>query len=85
MSKKSRKSVREFDADPYMDFDDDELDEDLYDFSDLSKDFYSTEWENPADRPGRLSTRRRIERRNDLKELYSQFDEWDEIELGKEW
>ncbi|MGD8384608.1 MAG: hypothetical protein PVF89_04280 [Lysobacterales bacterium] len=85
MGKKSRKSVREFDADPYMDFDDDELDEDLYDFSDLSKDFYSTEWDNPAGRPGRLSTRRRIERRNDLKELYSQFDEWDEIELGKEW
>jgi len=76
-------------SDPYEDYEDelsDDMDDDLDDdFNDLSKDFFSTEWENPSGSGKKLSSRRIIERRNELKELFSQFDDWEEIELGNDW
>lgn len=66
------------------DFDDD-FDDDLESISDLSKDFYSTDWEDPAGSERRFSTRRRLERRNDLKNLMADFDDWDEFDLRNEW
>ena len=84
MGRKRRSDLQEFDSDPY-DEHEDELDDDLDNLGNLSKDFYSTEWEDPSGSEHRFSTRRKIERRNDLKELYSQFDDWDGFDLNKEW
>ena len=84
MGSKHRKKVREFETDYYDDFEDG-MDDDFDDIGILSKDFYSTEWEDPSGSEHRFSTRRKIERRNDLKDLYSQFDDWDGFDLGKEW
>ena len=51
----------------------------------LSKDFYSTDWEDPSEYGNRFSTRRKIERRNDLRNLYSQLDDGDDLDIGNEW
>ena len=84
MRRKRRSDLQEFDADPYDGYED-ELDDDLDNLGNLSKDFYSTDWEDPSGPESRFSTRRKIERRNDLKELYSQFDDWDDLDLSSEW
>jgi hypothetical protein len=77
----------EFDSDPYDDYEDyeDELDDDLGNIKHLSKDFYSTDWEDPSESDYRFSTRRKIERRKDLKNLYSELDDGDELDFGNEW
>jgi len=84
MRRKRRSDLQEFDSDPYDEYED-ELDDDLDNLGNLSKDFYSTDWEDPSGPESRFSTRRKIERRNDLKELYSQFDDWDDLDLSSEW
>ena len=84
MASKKRPKVRKFESDPYDEYDED-FDDDMDDIGNLSKDFYSADWEDPASSDQRFSTRRKIERRNDLKALYSQFDEWDDVDLGNEW
>ena len=88
MGSKHRPKHKKFESDSYSDpYDEyeDELDDDLNDIGNLSRDFYSTDWENPSGSEKRFSTRRKIERRNDMKALYSQFDDWDEVDLGNEW
>jgi hypothetical protein len=81
--KKHKRGFEDFDFDPYDDYDDDSA---LDEFADLARDFYSTDWEDPSGHPRNLSTRRKIERRNELKELYSEFDDWgDGFELENEW
>jgi len=84
MGRKRKSDLQQFDSDPYDEYGE-ELDSDLDDIGYLSKDFYSTDWEDPSGSEHRFSTRRKIERRNDLKELYSQFDDWDDIDLNNEW
>lgn len=79
MGRKHRSGLQEFDSDPYDGYED-ELDDDLDNLGNLSKDFYSTDWEDPSGSESRISTRRKIERRNDLKALYSQFDDWDDLD-----
>ena len=72
---------------PYDSYDyemDDDID-DLVDIGELSKDFYSTEWEEPSGSERRFSTKRKIERRNDLKKLLSEFVDWDDIDLKNEF
>ena len=56
----------------------DDYGDDAMDITELSKDFYSTDWEDPAGSDHRISSRRKIERRNELKALRSELDEWDE-------
>ena len=91
MGTKNRPKARGFDSDPcdeYDGYDDvfgDEYDDSVGNMKNLSKDFYSTDWEDPSGPESRFSTRRKIERRNDLKELYSKFDDGDELDLGNEW
>lgn len=87
MGSKNRSKKPDFDADPYDDFDDyeEEYGDDLGNLRKLSKDFYSADWEDPLDSDHRFSTRRKIERRNDLRNLYSQLDDGDEIDFGNEW
>lgn len=87
MASKNRKTS-EFNDDPYDDYDeelDEGFDEEFDDIKRISKDFYSADWEDPSDNDKRFSTRRKIERRNDLKNLVSQFDDWDEIDIGNDW
>ena len=84
MASKKRPKARKFESDPYDEYDED-FNEDMDDIGNLSKDFYSADWEDPSGSDSRFSTRRKIERRNDLKALYSQFDEWDDIDLSNEW
>lgn len=84
MGRKNRKKLKEFETD-YYDGYEDEYDDVFDDIGDLSKDFYSADWENPSESEHRISTRRKIERRNELKELYSQFDEWDDFDSNTRW
>lgn len=85
MGSKHKRNTRDFESDSYDDYDVHDDFDDLEDLGYLSKDFYSTDWEDPSGPESRFSTRRKIERRNDLKKLYSQFDEFDDFELGNDW
>ena len=90
MGSKKRSKSSKFDSDSYDDYDDyDEFnfDDDIGsdDLRKVSKDFYSADWEDPSGPESRFSSRRKIERRNDLKRLYSQFDDYDELDLGNDW
>jgi len=91
MGTKNRPKTEVFDSEPYDDYDgfddiyDDEFDDSIGNMKNVSKDFYSTDWEDPSGPESRFSTRRKIERRNDLKELYSNFDDGDELDFGNEW
>jgi len=82
MARKKQEQYQDFDTD---DFDDYALDSDDMDIRNLSKDFYSTEWEDPFQTQERFSTRRKIERRKEIKDLYSQFDEWDDYDSRNDW
>ena len=90
MGSKRRPKTQDYESDLYDDFDEyddyeEEFGDDARNFKKLSKDFYSTDWEDPSDSEHRVSTRRRIERRNDLRDLYSQIDDVDELDFGSEW
>jgi len=90
MGSKRRPKTRDYESDlcdDYDDYDDyeEEFDDDIGNLKNLSKDFYSTDWEDPSYSEHRISARRRIERRNDLRNLYSQIDDGDEFEFGNEW
>ena len=88
MGKRHRKESLEDQGIAYDSYDsdmDDELDFDMDDEGYLSKNFYITDWEDPSGSESRFSTRRKIERRNDLKELLAEFFDWDDIDLGNEF
>ena len=73
---KSKRDIFEFDL--YDDYDGG-LDDVLDSLSDLAEDFYSTEWKDPSRPKRKISARRQIEKRNELKDLESEFDGWDDI------
>ena len=77
MGRKARKPGQQSDFDPYDDFNDG-YDEEI-DIRDLSRDLYSTERDDYYGSDVSFSARRKIERRRDLKKLYSQLDEWEEF------
>lgn len=83
MSKKGREKFRVYEIDPFSD--DDDLDVDDFDYEDLTREVHSVERDEIFEKEERFSTRRKIERRNDMKELYSQFDEWDESDSRNHW
>jgi len=75
MAKKARKTYRNISVEADDDFDDifdDELDAD-----ELARDIHSTDWSGQRDHG--FTARRKIERRKDMKRLYSQLDEWEEF------
>ena len=87
MGSKYKPRAKDFESDDYDDYDayDDfsfDFDDSTDSFKNLSRDIYSTEWEDPSDR---ISARRKIERRRELKELYSQFDDGDDLYVGDDW
>ena len=86
MGSKYKPKAWEDEQDPYDGYDvNDDMYDDLDGIKDLSKGFYSTEWEDPSGSERRFSTRRKIERRNDLKKLLSELVEWDDINLRDEF
>lgn len=85
MAKRARKKNRDFNFDPYDDFDD--MYDDDFDPKDVSKDFYSTEWgeDDISDWNGHGTARRKIERRNEMKRLYSELNDWEEFGDSDNW
>lgn len=79
MAKKARKKFKDADFDPYDEFGE-TFDEDL-DVKELS----SSEWDDYYETEERFSARRKIERRNDIKKLYSQLDEWEQFGDRVDW
>jgi len=77
MGKKARKSYRNINVDNNDDFDD--IFDDDFDADELSRDIFSTEWGDNYERDSGISARRKIERRKEMKKLYSQLDEWEEF------
>lgn len=66
------------------DFEDDELEtaddfDDDQDFDDSSEDPVEVPCTKAADEERRIKARREIERRNELKALQSELDEWDSL------
>jgi hypothetical protein len=90
MGSKKKPKTRDYESDLFDDFDEyddyeDEFGDDIGNLRRLSKDFYSADWEDPSDSGHRFSTRRKIERRNDLRNLLSQIDDGDELEFDNYW
>ncbi len=78
MSKKSRSKRQKINLDFDDDFDD--LYDEKFDLDQLSRDIYSTDWgdyEDQYEKDSRSDARRKIERRRDMKKLYSELDEWE--------
>jgi hypothetical protein len=83
MSKKARKKHRELDFDPLDEFDD--LYGDDFEVNELSREIQNGGWDDYFETEERFSARRKIERRNDIKKLYSQLDEWEQFGDRAEW
>jgi hypothetical protein len=83
MAKKARKKFKELYFDPYYAFDD-AFDEE-FDVKEVSKDSPNGGWDAYYDTEERVSARRKIERRNDMKKLYSQLDEWEQFGDRADW
>ena len=77
MSKKGREKFRVYEIDP---FGDDDLDADDYDYKALSREVHSVERDEIFEKEERSSARRKIERRNEMKELFSHSDDWDDTD-----
>lgn len=83
MAKKARKQNREFEFEPFDDLDD--MYDDDFDLKELSKDFFSTEWNEPSQRSSHGTARRKIERRNEMRKLYSELNDWEEFGQTDDW
>lgn len=92
MASKNRAKKEKFYSDPLDDFNDeltedldDEIDDEPLIGEDISPDFSDTRRVSAQGGRNRISARRMIERMNELKELSSQFDDWDDLDIGTEW
>lgn len=80
MTKSAGKNYRELEIEPFDDADesfDEELDVAEFLRSEWGEDFEETE--------ERFSTRRKIERRRDMRKLYSQLDEFEQFGDHADW
>ena len=92
MASKNRAKKEKFYSDPLDDYNDeladsldDDLDDDLAISEDMTQGFNSAARGTARGAKKGISARRKIERINELKELFSQFDDWDSIDVGTEW
>ena len=83
MGKKSRDTIRRMEVESFDGHDDDFDGE--FDLDELSRDIYSTDWGGEYETEERFSVRRKIERRADMKKLYSELDEWEEFGRINDW
>jgi len=85
MARKSRKTRHDTKLDLFDDFDDfDDFDEEL-DLEKMSRDVLNEEWGDYFDRSQRGSARRKIERRHEMKKLYSELNDWEEFGESESW
>ena len=83
MASRKRKFRQKMDFDPYDDLDfmyDDDID-----IKDIARDFYSADSDYEPDDESRITARRQIERRRDMKRLYSELDQWEEFGEHEDW
>jgi hypothetical protein len=83
MASKKRKVHQQMDFDPYDDYED-FYDEEM-DISDIAKDFYSTDWESDFKSNRSMTARRKIERRRDMKRLWSELQDFEEFGEQADW
>ena len=84
MAKKARKKYKELDFEPFEEFAD--AYEDDLDLKELSGSMQDSDWDDSLDdAEDSFSARRKIERRNDMKKLYSQLDEWEQFGDRVDW
>ena len=83
MAKKARKKYKELDFEPFEEFEDAYGDE--LDLKELSGGMHGADWDDSFETEERFSARRKIERRNDMKKLYSQLDEWEQFGDRVDW
>ena len=76
-SKRKRRKLNIWSIEDAENFDND------FDLDELSRDIYSTEWGNDQSNEGRLSARRKIERRKEQRQLYSELSDWEEFGLDE--
>ena len=55
------------------------------DIGELAEEFYSTDWGDVFETEERFSARRKIERRDDMRKLYSQLDDFEEFGDSNDW
>jgi len=85
MAKKAGKKYRDLDFDPFDDADDLYGDGELGD-NDLAGNSLDAGWgDDYLEAEERLSARRKIERRKDMRKLYSQLDEFEEFGDRVDW
>ena len=83
MASRKRKFRHKMDFEPHDDVDfiyDDDMD-----IKDIARDFYSTDRHYDLEEESRITARRQIERRTDMKKLYSELDEWEEFGNYDDW
>jgi len=83
MAKKARKKYKELDFEPLEEFEDAYADDP--DLKELSSGMQDSDWDDSFDVEDQFSARRKIERRNDMKKLYSQLDEWEQFGDRVDW
>lgn len=84
MGRKVKKRYLDLDNDPYDEYDD--LYDDDLDLKELARDVHSTtDWDDYFASVERMSARRKIERRRDMKKLYSELDDWEEFGETSSW
>jgi hypothetical protein len=71
------------DFEPYDDVD--FINDDDMDIKDITGDSYNADLYYEPDEESRIKTRRQIERRRELKKLYSELDEWEEFGDHEDW
>ena len=76
MGKKDQLDLKEEESDMLDDFDDELDSDDVVDPVEYAKAMAA---KNKADEEKRIKARREIERRNELKALKSELDEWDDL------
>ena len=88
MARKSRKrkKVKLDINEDFNDFEDFENFDEEFDSDEFIHDTQNTDWdEYYYERDSRKGGRRRSERREDMKKLYSQLEEWEEYEHRMRW
>ena len=83
MASRKRKFREKMDFELYDDVDF-MHDEDM-DIKDIARDFYSVDRDYDLEEESRITARRQIERRRDMKKLYSELDEWEEFGNYEDW
>lgn len=83
MASRKRKFRQKPEFDIYDDTD--SIYDDDMDISEIARDFYSADSGYDFDGESSITARRRIERRRDMKKLYSELDEWEEFGNRDDW